>query len=85
VSSVITKCYEMVYKQAIGNPDDLEKIRGLEVQVVDLTEKLETIKAKRLEDRNKLKDAEKIKIMHDQVSVVLNLSLSLFYLLSIVF
>lgn len=37
--------------------------------MTDLTEKLETIKAKRLEDRTKLKDAEKIKIMHDQVSM----------------
>lgn len=46
---------------------DLEKIKGLENEVTDLTEKLDTIKVKRAEDRNKLKEAEKIKIQHEQV------------------
>ena len=39
----------------------------MESQVTDLMEKLETIKAKRLEDRNKLKEAEKQKILCEQV------------------
>lgn len=33
----------------------------------DLNEKLDTIKAKRQEDRNKLKEFEKMKIMFEQV------------------
>lgn len=33
-----------------------------------MNEKLETIKAKRQEDRNKLKEFEKMKIMFEQVS-----------------
>lgn len=47
--------------------EDLDKIRGLEADVKDLNEKLETIKAKRQEDRNKLKEFEKIKIQYEQV------------------
>lgn len=46
---------------------DLEKIKCLENEVMDLTEKLETIKVKRAEDRSKLKEAEKVKIQHEQV------------------
>ena len=39
----------------------------METQLTDLTEKFQTIKAKRLEDRNKLKEADKMKIICDQV------------------
>ena len=39
---------------------DLEKIKCLENEVMDLTEKLETIKVKRAEDRSKLKEDEKV-------------------------
>ena len=52
-----------------SSAEHLEKIKKLEVQVVDLTEKLDTIKAKRIEDRSKLKDAEKLKIMCEQVTL----------------
>ncbi|XP_067931812.1 dynactin subunit 1-like [Watersipora subatra] len=50
-----------------SSAEDLQKIKNLESQVTDLMEKLETIKAKRLEDRNKLKEAEKQKILCEQL------------------
>lgn len=46
----------------------------MELQITDLTEKFETIKAKRLEDRSKLKDAEKTKIMYEQVIEIIVLA-----------
>lgn len=56
-----------IFFQGTSLTVDLEKIKGLENEVTDLTEKLDTIKVKRAEDRNKLKEAEKIKIQHEQV------------------
>jgi len=47
--------------------EDLEKIKTLGAEVEDLQEKLDTIKIKRQEDKAKLKEADKMKIMYEQV------------------
>lgn len=42
---------------------------ALKSQIKDLTEKLDTLKAKRAEDREKLREAEKLKLQNQQVKI----------------
>ena len=47
---------------------DSKEAEKLKAQVKDLTEKLETLKLKRAEDRDKLREYEKSKLQIQQVS-----------------
>lgn len=46
-----------------------QEVEGLQAEVRDLEEKIETLKIKRQEDKNKLKDFEKVKIQFQGVSL----------------
>lgn len=53
--------------EALQNQQEMENLRA---EVRDLEEKLETLKVKRGEDKNKLKEFEKVKIQLQSVSLL---------------
>ena len=53
--------------EKMENLQQQQEIEGLQAEVRDLEEKLETLKVKRAEDKVKLKEFEKVKIQLQQV------------------
>ena len=53
--------------ERLTNVQQQQEIEGLQVEVKDLNEKLDTLKIKRNEDKAKLKEFEKTKIQLQQV------------------
>ena len=51
----------------LTNLQQQQEIEGLKAEIVDLNEKLDTLKIKRAEDKGKLKESEKMKIQLQQV------------------
>ena len=47
-----------------------QEVDNMKLEIRDLEEKLETIKVKRSEDKNKLKEADKLKIQLQQVCII---------------
>jgi len=67
---------QLVRKNSIGSSqqqpqdnDDKEKVQ-LRSQIKDLNEKLETLKLKRAEDREKLREFDKLKLLNQQVIIL---------------
>jgi hypothetical protein len=70
---------QLVRKNSIGSSqqqpqdnDDKEKVQ-LRSQIKDLNEKLETLKLKRAEDREKLREFDKLKLLNQQVIIISSL------------
>ncbi len=71
---------QLVRKNSIGSSqqqpqdnDDKEKVQ-LRSQIKDLNEKLETLKLKRAEDREKLREFDKLKLLNQQVIIYISLT-----------
>ena len=53
----------------LSHKDTVMSVDNMKLEIRDLEEKLETIKVKRSEDKNKLKEADKLKIQLQQVCI----------------
>ena len=69
----MSKSLTALTSDPLTNLQQQQEIEGLNAEIKDLNEKLDTLKIKRAEDKTKLKEFEKAKIQLQQVYMYLNI------------